>query len=134
MRSRAFALSLAAAVVLATSHCSGGSGGGQPPPPPSDDQWHFTKGDPAGLPAGLSLKYSAVKAWILPTGNDLVADPSHRAARPAGNLGGGIAYVQASYDDSAWQRVELPHDYAISGPFTNSVSSNMSRLPSPGVV
>jgi len=135
VRSRPLAPVLSAAAILGTSRCSGGSGGGHPqPPPPPDGLWHFTRGDPSGLPAGLSLGYPAVKAWILPSGNDLVADPARRAPQPAGNLGDGIAYVQASYDDSAWQRVELPHDYAIAGPFTSSVSSNMGRLPSPGAV
>jgi beta-galactosidase len=134
MTLRTSALSLSAAALLAGVHCGGGSAGSNPPPPPPDDQWHFTRGDPPSLPAGLSLAYSAAKAWILPSGNELVADPARRAVRPAGNLGDGLAYVQARYDDSGWQRVELPHDYAIAGPFTNSVPANMGRLPSPGAV
>jgi beta-galactosidase len=30
--------------------------------------------------------------------------------------------------------VNLPHDYAIEGPFTTAVGGGMGRLPSPGVV
>jgi beta-galactosidase len=95
-------------------------------------QWQFTKGDPAGL--STSLAYSNVKSWVLPTGNDFVADAARRATRPSGNLGDGISYLSATFDDSAWQQVQLPHDYAIAGPFTGTVSTSMGSLPSPGVV
>jgi len=95
-----------------------------------DDGWRFTKNDPAG--AG-SLSYAQTKSWTLPTGNAFIADPAKRHARPAGNLGDGISYIAASFDDSAWQAVTLPHDYAIAGPFTDDVSANMGRLPAVGV-
>lgn len=96
-----------------------------------DDGWRFTRGDPPGT---TGLRYDDVKAWILPTGNDLIADPGRRTQRPEGNPGDNVAYTAASFDDSAWQRVDLPHDYAIAGPYTPAVSVSMAQLPSPGVV
>ncbi|HTV25407.1 MAG TPA: beta-galactosidase GalB [Polyangiaceae bacterium] len=75
--------------------------------------------------------------WILPTANPFIADPAQRHARPPGNPGGDFAFVQASFDDAAWERVELPHDWAIRGPFFTAakaeVGGGMGRLPSPGV-
>jgi len=43
-------------------------------------------------------------------------------------------WTDASFDDRAWQQVDLPHDYAIAGPYTPAVSVSMGQLPSPGVV
>ena len=95
-----------------------------------DDGWRCSKNAPAGAP---SLSYGQTKQWSLPTGNAFISNPASRHERPAGNLGDGISYVGAGFDDGAWQAVTLPHDYAIAGPFTNNVSANMGRLPATGV-
>ncbi len=97
-----------------------------------NDDWCFIKGDPTNNQTNLD--YSVVKSWILPTGNDFLMDPTKRAKRPAGNLGGDIAYIAPGYDDSSWQSVNLPHDYAVIGPFTTEVSGSTGRLPSSGIV
>jgi beta-galactosidase len=94
--------------------------------------WRFIKGDPQENQAGLS--YDAVKAWILPTGNNFLMDPAKRHRRPDGNAGDGVSYVSPDYDDTSWRQLYLPHDYAIEGPFTDEVGGSMGRLPSPGVV
>lgn len=91
--------------------------------------WRFTKNDPEGTP---DLSYNATRQWVLPTGNPFLA-LEERAARPESTLGDGVAYIAADFDDSAWEAVDLPHDSAIAGPYTDSVSSSMGRLPSPGV-
>ncbi|WGO99619.1 beta-galactosidase GalB [Saccharophagus degradans] len=78
-----------------------------------------------------------LKAWILPTANDFIADPKHHYQRPPSNPGSEFPYVQSSFDDSAWQQVNVPHDWAIAGPFMAGwdaeVGGGMGRLPSPGV-
>ncbi|HEY1660836.1 MAG TPA: beta-galactosidase GalB [Verrucomicrobiae bacterium] len=76
---------------------------------------------------------TVIKQWILPTGNEFIEDPSRRYARPEGNLGDGVAYVQPDYDDSDWQRINLPHDWAIAGPFTHTGGGGMGRLPTAGI-
>lgn len=43
------------------------------------------------------------------------------------------AYVRTDFDDRAWQRVNLPHDWAIGGPFIADGPGEMGRLPSAGV-
>jgi len=126
--------------------------------------WHFRMGDPEGDSIGLiydvrpeittgrdvvpadampteavkvESSQAVLKPWILPTGNAFVKAPAQRHSRPAGNPGGDCPYVQADFDDSAWQRVDLPHDWAISGPFLTgrdaAVGGGMGRLPSPGI-
>ncbi len=78
-----------------------------------------------------------LKPWILPTGNDFIQDPGARPARPEGAPGGDFPLVQASFDDSAWDSVDLPHDWAIQGPFYSGpdapVGGGMGRLSSPDV-
>src|SRR5262249_9142919 len=45
----------------------------------------------------------------------------------------GFAYVQADFDDNSWQQINLPHDWAIAGPFTHSGGGGMGRLPTAGI-
>jgi beta-galactosidase len=80
---------------------------------------------------------TVLKPWILPTGHDFIKDPAKRHARPEGNPGGDFPFVQSDFDDSSWERVNMPHDWAIKGPFLKGpdaeVGGGMGRLPSPGV-
>ncbi|KAH6957723.1 glycoside hydrolase family 2 sugar binding protein [Ilyonectria sp. MPI-CAGE-AT-0026] len=79
-----------------------------------------------------------LKPWILPSGNEFIKDTANRhempsASPPIGNL----SYVEASLDDSEWESVRLPHDWAIAGPFYTEadpiVGGGMGRLPVHGV-
>ncbi|KAL2023283.1 hypothetical protein VTK56DRAFT_3021 [Thermocarpiscus australiensis] len=85
-------------------------------------------------PDGLS--YSTLKPWIMPSANNFIKDPSRRARPPAGQPPS-VSYAQATYDDSSWEPVDLPHDWAIKGPFYTEpnppVGGNMGRLPIQGV-
>ncbi|MBX3009022.1 MAG: DUF4982 domain-containing protein [Melioribacteraceae bacterium] len=78
-----------------------------------------------------------LKPWILPTGNDFLKDISKHYKRPSGNPGQDFQFVQNSFDDRSWEIVDLPHDWAIKGPFLKDynleVGGGMGRLPSPGV-
>lgn len=75
-----------------------------------------------------------LKPWILPTGNAFIADPAQRHLRPPGDPGSDVAFVRADFDDSAWTRVDLPHDWAIAGPFLkDGPYGGMGRLQSWGV-
>lgn len=75
-----------------------------------------------------------LKPWILPTGNAFIANPAQRHRRPPGDPGSEVAFVRAEFDDSAWTRVDLPHDWAIAGPFLkDGPYGGMGRLPSWGV-
>lgn len=77
-----------------------------------------------------------LKAWILPTGNDFINNPNKKFNRPVGNPGEDFPFVQAGFDDSQWNLIDLPHDWAINGPFiTEDLPgiASMGRLPSEGV-
>ena len=78
-----------------------------------------------------------LKPWILPTANDFIKDPAQRHARPAANAATNVSYAQFNFDDSSWRQLNLPHDWAIEGPFNvnraDGVGGGMGRLPSPGI-
>jgi beta-galactosidase len=101
-----------------------------------DDNWRFLKGDPAGVTNNLTYPRSprsgrgrnaaatnavspatGIAQYVLPTGNNFIADPAKRFAKPDGNYGAEIPCVSPSFDDRAWQLLDLPHDFAIAGPF-----------------
>lgn len=108
--------------------------------------WRFCRSEtnPDGLiydqrPDLGAVNFTAkvLKPWILPSGNDFIKDPAKRYARPAGNPGSDVAYVHKSFNDGAWEQVNLPHDWAIKGPFYTEdnpmIGGGMGRLPVHGV-
>ena len=80
---------------------------------------------------------SVLKKWILPTANDFIKDPAKHYQRPVGNPGNDFPFVKNDFDDHAWELVNLPHDWAIKGPFYKEanaeVGGGMGRLPVQGV-
>ena len=78
-----------------------------------------------------------LKKWILPSGNDFIKDPAKKHIRPAGDPGADFPFVQNNFKDANWEKVTLPHDWAIKGPFYEGnnpeVGGGMGRLPSHGV-
>jgi len=85
----------------------------------------------------VKAKQLVLKPWILPTGNAFIKDPSKRFTRPQGNPGSDFLFVKKEYNDTSWEHVNLPHDWATKGPFcigpNPEVGGGMGRLPSPGV-
>lgn len=85
----------------------------------------------------LKTKREILKPWILPTANAFIKDATKRHTRPTGNPGQNFPFVQTSYDDSAWEKLNLPHDWGIKGPFLEGpraeVGGGMGRLASHGV-
>lgn len=126
-----------------------------------DGGWKFHRGDAPGAAADLryevlpelklrpdgadfdagvmddpntSTRRGVLRPFILPSGNGFIRDPAKRHQRPAGNPGGDVPYVAGTFDDAAWQSVDLPHDWAIGGPFIEKGPyGGMGRLPSWGV-
>lgn len=84
-----------------------------------------------------AAKRNVLKPWILPTGNSFIKDPARNYKRPEGDPGHDFAFVRADFDDGDWESVNLPHDWAIKGPFFEGwqaeVGGGMGRLPSHGV-
>ncbi len=80
---------------------------------------------------------SVLKKWILPSANDFIKDSARHHQKPAGDPGSDFLYVQNNFNDDTWQSVNLPHDWAINGPFYKEenpiVGGGMGRLPVHGV-
>lgn len=92
--------------------------------------WRFSRFEEN--PDGLS--YDDLKDWILPSANDFIVN-GDKHERPSGTPpGGDVPYVQATFDDSEWEAVNLPHDWAIKGPFhAPGIPNSMGALPINGV-
>jgi beta-galactosidase len=95
-----------------------------------DDNWRFTRGDSPGS----TIERDVISRWLLPSANDFTTNPGKRVQRPDGGPGEGVAYAATDFDDGTWQAVDVPHDYAIAGPFSTTGGGGMGRLPSAGVV
>lgn len=81
-----------------------------------------------------SLSYNTLKPWMLPLANDFIVSGSKRQPPSGTPPGGNVQYVQPSFNDASWQSVDLPHDWAIAGPFNApGISGGMGRLPTNGV-
>ncbi|KAI0532479.1 glycoside hydrolase superfamily [Xylaria digitata] len=80
-----------------------------------------------------SLSYSVLKNWILPSSNGFLNGTKYE--RPSGTPpGNNVQYVKNDFDDRTWEALNLPHDWAIKGPFNApGISGGMGRLPSNGI-
>ncbi|KAF2688393.1 glycoside hydrolase family 2 protein [Lentithecium fluviatile CBS 122367] len=78
-----------------------------------------------------------LKPYILPSANDFITDPAARHTRPDGGPRSNVSFTGEGFDDSKWESVTLPHDWAIKGPFyvgdSVPVTGGMGRLPVQGV-
>lgn len=96
------------------------------------EDWRFHRGD--APEAGDALSYAAMRAWLLPTGADLINDGVAAPARPSGDEPGrAVSFVRADFDDSGWRRLDLPHDWGIEGPFMQDRPGDTGKLPWHGV-
>jgi beta-galactosidase len=94
--------------------------------------WRFQKDDPEDAKGILS--YQNIKDWVRSTGNELVLTSApEKSSRPAGNLGETVAYTRAEFDDSAWRKLDLPHDWAIEGDFIQDLPGETGKRPFAGV-
>jgi len=91
--------------------------------------WRFSRS--TSNPDGLS--YSRLKQWIMPAANGFIQDSSRRYQVPRGSPPT-VQFAESVFDDSSWEAVDLPHDWAIKLPFEpRTVTTSMGSLPSYGV-
>src|SRR6185312_15354749 len=50
-------------------------------------------------------------------------------SKPEGNPASDVSYTQPSFDDSAWRKLNLPHDWGIEGPFKQEYPGETGKLP-----
>ena len=127
----------AATLVSAIATLTGGVNAAEAEPPARErirlsTDWRFMRGDPERIAVGL--RYDELKPWIMPSGNAFIRDTAKRHVRAEGSPGADVPYVQQNFDDSGWENVTLPHDWAIEGPFIETgAHGGMGRLPSWGI-
>ena len=92
--------------------------------------WCYQIDDPDGVDA--ALHYSQLKPYLLPCANDFIIF-GKQYQRPEGNPGENIAYVKSDFDDSGWRHLNLPHDWAIEGPFNIDYNGSTGKLPYWGI-
>ena len=92
--------------------------------------WRYQIDDPDGV--GAALHYSRLKPYLLHCANDFIIF-GKRYQRPEGNPGENIAYVKSDFDDSEWRHLNLPHDWAIEGPFNIDYNGSTGKLPYWGI-
>jgi beta-galactosidase len=91
--------------------------------------WRFHLGDPDDANKG-ELDYDKLKDFFLATGNDFTKGTP--VARPSTNPGADVSFVKPDFDDSAWLQLNLPHDWAIEGPFDINAPGETGKLPYSG--
>lgn len=99
---------------------------------PFNSDWRFIKGDPADTADALA--YDKLKPWLLRSATAFGAKAP--ADLPAGPVPGeAVSYAQPSpaFDDSAWRKLDLPHDWGIESPFLQALPGESGKLPWFGV-
>ena len=95
-----------------------------------NEGWLFRKDDPPGAEGRLS--YEKIKESVKATGNEFVAGAPQPFKADEG-LGADVAYTRRDFDDSAWRRLDLPHDWGVEGPFKQEYPGETGKLPWWGV-
>jgi beta-galactosidase len=90
-----------------------------------DAGWRFHLGDPVDMPKG-QLDYGKLKDFMLATGNDL--SKSKPVARPSFDSGSNVSFLKPDFNDQDWRPLDLPHDWAIEGPFDISLPGETAKL------
>lgn len=92
--------------------------------------WRYQEHDPQEVDS--ALHYTRLKPYLLPCANDFILF-GKKHIRPKGNPGNEIAYVKPDFDDSNWRQLNLPHDWAIEGPFNIDYDGATGKLPYWGI-
>ena len=91
--------------------------------------WEYVRTEP--LRVG-KLAYAKIKDWVTQTGNSFLKEPP-KTVKPEGDLGADVSYTKPDFDDSAWRKLDLPHDWGIEGPFKQEYPGDTGKLPWWGV-
>lgn len=97
-----------------------------------NDGWRFARADDPGW-TSAQFDYAVMRPWLLASSAQFLGATSPRFARPAGNIGADLPPTQPGFDDSAWRRLDLPHDWGIEGPFRQDYPGETGKLPWWGV-
>jgi beta-galactosidase len=93
-----------------------------------DPGWRFAKGEQTSW--GGALSYTALRAHFLATRDAFLG---RAPAAATGEAEPTAFYAAPDFDDHSWRSVDLPHDWAIEGPFDAHGAGETARLPYAGV-
>ncbi|HQU85285.1 MAG TPA: beta-galactosidase GalB [Pyrinomonadaceae bacterium] len=97
-----------------------------------NEDWRFSKDDPKG--AEGVLHYEKIKDWVRASGNEFVlTSDAVKSARPSGNLGENVEFTRKDFNDSAWRKLNLPHDWAIEGDFIRELPGETGKRQFAGI-
>ncbi len=96
-----------------------------------NDDWRFHRED--GHNAAPRFEYSQIRDWILSTGAELINEGVARPARPAAEPQIDENKFLPQFDDGKWRPLDLPHDWAIEGPFSQDLPGETGKLPWAGI-
>lgn len=80
--------------------------------------------------AGSRERLSLDGGWLFQLG-DVAAPPikGHGMSYGSAKAGGAGGAAAADFDDSAWRRLDLPHDWAVEGPFDKNENASQGYRP-----
>jgi beta-galactosidase len=100
-----------------------------------DENWRFFRGDPVVAPAQLA--YSGLAPHLLNAMRATVGEGATPRLIPrltrAETSVDSVPFCQPEFDDSEWRLLDLPHDWAIEGPFSLELPGETGKLPWQGV-
>jgi beta-galactosidase len=92
-----------------------------------NSSWLFQKNDPAGTDDQLDYhKTPAVKYAVIASSTNSLNEEQRK-------LGISVSTTQPGFNDSAWRKLDLPHDWAVEGPFDIQLEGGTGKLPYDGV-
>lgn len=86
--------------------------------------WSFQQGDPSAF--GEFVSYDKLKPGLLYLSNAFTRTPAPAPDAPASPT---IDVALPGFDDSAWRKLDLPHDWGIEGPFKMEYPGHTGKLP-----
>jgi beta-galactosidase len=92
---------------------------------PFNSGWRFQEGDAEKT---SDLKYDTIKPWLL-----AIAKRSALPKNPQPTAFLQAAFAQPDFDDSAWRKITLPHDWAVEKGFDQNLPGETGKLPFSGV-
>ncbi len=93
-----------------------------------DANWCFHQGDPMDT-RGV-LDYGQIKDAIMASSESfLLREGALPTPGKNADVGKTVPCTQPGYDDAGWQKLNLPHDWAIAGPFDQNLPGETGKLP-----
>ena len=96
-----------------------------------DAGWLFQQGDAPN--AGDTLSYAKIKDAVIASSADFLAKDKPTAVNVPRDLGKSVVWTQPDFDDTAWRKLDLPHDWGIEGKFDQALPGDTGKLPWQGV-